>query len=1139
MADGEVRIKVTVDGKDVESTITGLDNLQQSSKQAAGGIKDIATSLGLVKVASKAIEVLSSSLNEAIGRFDTIERYPKVMESLGYGADVSTESIEKLSKGIEGLPTKLDSVVSSTQRMTTITGQLGKSTDAVIALNNSFMANGASVSDAERGMVQYLQMLSKGTVDIVSWRTLQETMGVALRKTAEAMGYLGSNGVNQLYSALQSGKTTFSEFQNNLISIATGTGEIATLAQQNSQGIATSFTNLKTAVVRNLADLVKVFDTLSKEITGKTIAENINSMKDGINASFKSINSTVKKATPVFKTFAEVVKATISVVKKLEPVLVGVATAYVALKVIQSVSGMIKKSNSLIETARKSTQGLSMAVDLHSAAKLKETAAEGANVAAKKASIATQAAQNGTIGLGTAAIGLLTGALTVHEVATMAATAATEAFSVALGVIASPLGIVIGAIGLFAAGLAFHKSTTDKAVNSTDSLASATERLIQKTSEATKGIDENISARKTEIEDLDASTDAYNALADELDELIKSEHKSASEKSRIQTIVDSLNGSLNGLGLAYDKENDSISVGTGLLKDRIKVLQEKEKAQSAQKNIVQINEDIQKSEKALKTYNEEKIKLEKELGDQRETNAMLFARHDISMAESAKSYTKAIDELNTKISEEESRQASLKAQKEETDTAIIASQAAVDEAVQNGVMSQTMSYELLSDSQKEAVDSMTTKWQEYCEQTTNMFDALEQDSALSVDQLIANLSANQLAMDQWGTNMETLRTRLSQLGLSDALVSQFEEMGPQYGLTLAGLVQESDGKLAELAGAFDQGSKTATNVLKKNFDFEGSGINEQITNLVTQTKEGLKGQMEAADFSSITANVGTDLATGIGQNAEAVLSSSQELGSNVPKGAATGIHSNLILVEDAVTRLAKATSTGFATPLGIQSPSTVFAGYGKNIIEGLKNGISSTKETALSEMRTLAFELPRLFDGLQSQFYQIGAYLMEGLANGIRANADTAVAEAQAAAGRVKAATQHAYDEHSPSKWMKDFVGKYLMYGLAEGLHKYTSVPVNAMLNSAEAIKVPMITAEMAIGSNFAGKRDYGHTVNYYNSANENETLIKAISKLSNRPIIVSTAVDGREIARTTAVPMDYEIQRNKKLKTMLNGGRP
>ncbi|MFD1902463.1 tape measure protein [Enterococcus termitis] len=129
-----------------------------------------------------------------------MQKFPKVMDALGFSADESSRNVNKLSDGIDGLPTKLDDVVATAQRMTSVTGNLDKSTDATLALNNAMLASGASTDDASRGMEQYIQMLSTGKVDMQSWRTLQETMPIGLQKTAEAMGFLGRTAQVDLYA---------------------------------------------------------------------------------------------------------------------------------------------------------------------------------------------------------------------------------------------------------------------------------------------------------------------------------------------------------------------------------------------------------------------------------------------------------------------------------------------------------------------------------------------------------------------------------------------------------------------------------------------------------------------------------------------------------------------------------------------------------------------------------------------------------------------------------------------------------------------------------------------------------------------------------------------------------------------------
>lgn len=311
-ADGRVSIEVVLEDGSVAKGIADLtnqfDRLGEAPKKANVGIGSLIKSFGLMKIAGTAIDAIKGSLDSAISRFDTMQKFPKVMNALGFSAEDSKKSIGKLSDGIDGLPTKLDDVVASTQQMTAITGDLDRSTDTVLALNNAFLASGASADDAARGTQQFNQMLSTGKVDLESWKTLQETMPLALQKTAEAMGYTGKSAQRDLYAALQSGEVTFDEFNDNIIKLGTGTGMLADLAKENSMGIATSFGNLRNAVAKNVANVITKLDEMTKKFTGKTIAQNIDSIKGLINSTGEIVVKAMDAMTPAIETFLKLLK---------------------------------------------------------------------------------------------------------------------------------------------------------------------------------------------------------------------------------------------------------------------------------------------------------------------------------------------------------------------------------------------------------------------------------------------------------------------------------------------------------------------------------------------------------------------------------------------------------------------------------------------------------------------------------------------------------------------------------------------------------------------------------------------------------------------------------------------------------------
>ncbi len=341
MADGRVEIEVDVDGKGVTILNKGLDQLEGKSNKAGASIKNLVVSLGLVKVAAAAFNVLKNSLDSAISRFDTMQKFPKVMKALGFSAEDSQRSINKLSDGIDGLPTKLDDVVASTQQMTAITGDLDRSTDTVLALNNAFLASGASTEDASRGMQQYNQMLSTGQVDLESWKTLQETMPLALQKTAEAMGFVGKSAQRDLYNALKEGTVTFDQFQDKLIELGTGTGMLATLAKENSLGIATSFGNLSNAVSKGVANLITKFDELVQKLTGKTIAQNIDSMKSIINKSFEVMSKVMDILIDNTDDMISAFKGLLDIVELLAPAFIAATGAYVGFKTALALGTLI------------------------------------------------------------------------------------------------------------------------------------------------------------------------------------------------------------------------------------------------------------------------------------------------------------------------------------------------------------------------------------------------------------------------------------------------------------------------------------------------------------------------------------------------------------------------------------------------------------------------------------------------------------------------------------------------------------------------------------------------------------------------------------------------------------------------------
>lgn len=346
MADYSIQAKLSAVDQNLSSTLESirkqLGDLKSSSNQAGTTVDNnnnknrnstgllnnsfttLASSIGAVAVAGKALSVIGDSIGSAINRVDTLNKYPQVMQALGYSTNDVAKSAKTLDNGIKGLPTTLDGITAIAQQMAPLTGSANKGAQAAIALNNAFLASSASTADTSRGLQQYTQMLSTGTVDLMSWRTLMETMPVSLRKVANSFGLTGKSAETDLYNKLKKGEITVDQLNDKFIELNSGTNGFAELAKTNSNGIATSFTNMKTSVTRGIANMIQAYNSAAKDNGLPTIQDMITHVGDVANSVFKKLAQIIP---PVVKQFGKLAP----VLKPIMPLIDALAVAFVVL----------------------------------------------------------------------------------------------------------------------------------------------------------------------------------------------------------------------------------------------------------------------------------------------------------------------------------------------------------------------------------------------------------------------------------------------------------------------------------------------------------------------------------------------------------------------------------------------------------------------------------------------------------------------------------------------------------------------------------------------------------------------------------------------------------------------------------------
>ena len=1010
MADGKVTIVVDVDGNKVKVLNDELDKTAQKGDRGSSSLKKFAVGSAVFQLAAKGAELLGEALGSAIQRFDTLESYPRVMQAMGHSTEDVTRSTKKLANGIEGLPTTLNEVVGTAQRLTSITGDINKSTDLTLALNNAFLASGSSSADASRGLQQFSQMLSAGKVDMQSWKTLQETMPYALQKTAESFGFAGQSAQNDFYTALKDGRITFDQFSKKLVELNGGVGGFAELAKSNSKGIQTSFGNLKNAVVKGVANTIKALDDLTKAATGKTIAENFDALKVIINAAFGVIVNVIKASTPIFQALFSILGTGVSVISFLTPAIIGLVAALVTMRAINQAVQTTKDLISAWETFKTTATGAIQIINLM-------TAAQATCGSVTKAQMVANLANNGALTASNLLYGVLTGSISLQTATTIAATAATTAFKAALTALTGPVGWVVAGVGLAVGALVGLWQWLTAESEETKRLKSEQEELVKSTDQLTDSVKQSAQERQKNLESVKGNTESYQKLADEIVQLSQKTNKTAADKANLKKKIDALNASVSGLNLVYDKNTDSLSHNSDQIKARISAMEAESTWETSQKNLLEIEQKRAEIGEQMKLIAEQRKKWNEE------SNVSDSARKE------------KLQELNDKETELKNIQTELQTEYEKTSQVQQAASEAMATAAENGSNRQVISYEGMSKAQQKAVDDMRTKYNELLETTTNMFDQIQMKSAISVDEMIANLQKNQEAVNNWATNLNTLAER----GVNEGILAKLQQMGPKGGLYVQELVNASDEKLATLNEVFTQGGESAMNGLTAGMDTGALGITDKIKGIVQSQVSSLQEEIAAADFP--------------------------EKGKNIPEGVGNGIKAGAEIASEASKNMANDIKESFTSEMDIHSPSRVFNEYGGFITTGLAEGIDKGTNQPVSSVTNLANQIKKPFDSLQSDFTYIGEMAMSGLNAGLWSGAGAVMETANSIAARIKSTIQSALDIHSPSRVMRDEIGRFIPQGIAVGIEADAGVVKSSMLRLKDSMMIDA-RPEIALGLN-------------------------------------------------------------------------
>lgn len=427
---GTAYIKIAPQMEGIQSSISNAI----SSAASSSSVKTSTVALGNVvsSAITTAVSAIRSSLDTAIKRTDIINNFSKVMSNMGISVDESQKSIDQLVKKLDGLPTALQDGASAVQRFTSKNGDIQKSTDIFLALNNAILAGAAPAELQATAIEQISQAYAKGKPDMMEWRSMMSAMPAQLNQIAKKMGF-GANSADKLGEALRKGEVSMDDFMGAIIELNTkgsdGFLSFEEQARNSTDGIGTAMTNVRNRIAAAIQKIINAFGS-------RDIAEAINKFSSSFGGIADWIGENIvpiikNNLIPVLKTMLGVVKNVIEFIaqnKWVQNTLMGILNVLLAYKAVTAVKTAI---TGIIAPVVSLASNLGSAVSAFSAARaagLTFSTAMGAAASSSKGLVSTVASATSSLGSFKTAAGSL--ATTLETVGAASAIVASAIWSI-------------------------------------------------------------------------------------------------------------------------------------------------------------------------------------------------------------------------------------------------------------------------------------------------------------------------------------------------------------------------------------------------------------------------------------------------------------------------------------------------------------------------------------------------------------------------------------------------------------------------------------------------------------------------------------------------------------------------------------
>lgn len=344
MAVSSIKFKISVDTKELSSSLKSAQSAFQSTANSAkssssilsglgNGLKGIGTaalnavskvgklalSVTVFKAVNSSINMVGSSIQSAFNRADTMYAFEKAMTRITGSSEEAGKVLKSVNEVVKGTPYGLDIAAKAVQGFANSNIEIGHSVKYVQSWADAIAAYGDGSNDTlQRVTFQLNQMASKGKVSLEELNVAMEAGIPALQIYADATG----QSVSEVRDQISDGKITAEQFFATMdTAFRQGTSSfkgIEGAAKDMGATWSGTFDNMKAAVTRGTLGIIESIDkglkenglmTIKEAVTkyGEVLEEGMGNLEKYVTPAIGKVAAAIEAARPVMeKVFAAI-----------------------------------------------------------------------------------------------------------------------------------------------------------------------------------------------------------------------------------------------------------------------------------------------------------------------------------------------------------------------------------------------------------------------------------------------------------------------------------------------------------------------------------------------------------------------------------------------------------------------------------------------------------------------------------------------------------------------------------------------------------------------------------------------------------------------------------------------------------------